>query len=316
MHQASGLSVGFKAQIDVRVFHLAAPKICLRALQTPMIVSNTTRLTHTHVAFVLVLRVCVRFFFVPQEYEKKQIKMWKTMNDAQHMWIIGSFFKFRCFTALYFCVVCRLICFNSAVSTPQFSMRRVLPERMEVQRTIGAPSLFEFEVLYMTAHKCRLTGHCFCRRHRRRCRRHMISRTRNIFASCCPCCVLGMPRCCRFAITPPPPQENPAPNSYGHAAGVFHTLPRVRSKINSADAGWDDLKGYDMSTGEGNVLTKFVGGDNEIFVVQVSGGSHHFPLPLYAPRPFCDDRNTALAAGNLVSSVFSFSPTWNTISYV
>ncbi len=32
----------------------------------------------------------------PQEYEKKQIKMWKTMNDAQHMWIIGSFFKFRC----------------------------------------------------------------------------------------------------------------------------------------------------------------------------------------------------------------------------
>ncbi|CAN0435637.1 unnamed protein product, partial [Laminaria digitata] len=28
------------------------------------------------------------------EYEKKQIKMWKTMNDAQHMWIMGSFFKF------------------------------------------------------------------------------------------------------------------------------------------------------------------------------------------------------------------------------
>lgn len=30
-----------------------------------------------------------------QEYEKKQIKMWGTMNDAQHMWIMGSFFKFR-----------------------------------------------------------------------------------------------------------------------------------------------------------------------------------------------------------------------------
>ena len=30
-----------------------------------------------------------------QEYERKQIKMWKTMNDAQHMWIMGSFFKFR-----------------------------------------------------------------------------------------------------------------------------------------------------------------------------------------------------------------------------
>ncbi|CAM9221038.1 unnamed protein product [Ascophyllum nodosum] len=29
-----------------------------------------------------------------KEYEKKQIKMWKTMNDAQHMWIVGSFFKF------------------------------------------------------------------------------------------------------------------------------------------------------------------------------------------------------------------------------
>eukprot|EP00752_Nemacystus_decipiens_P010886 g9679.t1 len=67
-----------------------------------------------------------------KEYEKKQIKMWKTMNDAQHMWIIGSFFKF------------------------------------------------------------------------------------------------------------------------------------------SADAGWDDLKGYDMSTGESNVLTKFVGGANEIYVVQAS----------------------------------------------
>ncbi|CAM9495618.1 unnamed protein product [Scytosiphon promiscuus] len=65
-----------------------------------------------------------------KEYEKKQIKMWKTMNDAQHMWIIGSFFKF------------------------------------------------------------------------------------------------------------------------------------------SADAGWDDLKGYDMSAGESNVLSKFVGGANEIFVVQ------------------------------------------------
>ncbi|CBJ28685.1 conserved unknown protein [Ectocarpus siliculosus] len=65
-----------------------------------------------------------------KEYEKKQIKMWKTMNDAQHMWIIGSFFKF------------------------------------------------------------------------------------------------------------------------------------------SADAGWDDLKGYDMSTGESNMLTKFVGNTNELFVVQ------------------------------------------------
>lgn len=41
---------------------------------------------------------------------------------------------------------------------------------------------------------------------------------------------------------------------------------------NSADAGWDDLKGYDMSTGESNVLTKFVGGANEIFVVQVRKG--------------------------------------------
>lgn len=40
-------------------------------------------------------------------------------------------------------------------------------------------------------------------------------------------------------------------------------------QCNSADAGWDDLKGYDMSTGESNVLTKFVGGANEIFVVQV-----------------------------------------------
>ncbi|CAM9944042.1 unnamed protein product, partial [Choristocarpus tenellus] len=29
-----------------------------------------------------------------REFEKKQIKMWKTMDDAQHMWIIGSFFKF------------------------------------------------------------------------------------------------------------------------------------------------------------------------------------------------------------------------------
>ncbi|CAM9972532.1 unnamed protein product, partial [Ectocarpus sp. 12 AP-2014] len=65
-----------------------------------------------------------------KEYEKKQINMWKTMNDAQHMWIIGSFFKF------------------------------------------------------------------------------------------------------------------------------------------SADAGWDDLKGYDMSTGESNMLTKLVGNSNELFVVQ------------------------------------------------
>lgn len=40
----------------------------------------------------------------------------------------------------------------------------------------------------------------------------------------------------------------------------------------SADAGWDDLKGYDMSTGESNVLSKFVGGANEIFVVQVRAG--------------------------------------------
>ncbi|CAM9801418.1 unnamed protein product, partial [Discosporangium mesarthrocarpum] len=29
-----------------------------------------------------------------KDLEKKEIKMWKTMNDAQHMWIIGSFFKF------------------------------------------------------------------------------------------------------------------------------------------------------------------------------------------------------------------------------
>ncbi|CAM9425922.1 unnamed protein product [Pylaiella littoralis] len=67
-----------------------------------------------------------------KEYEKKQISMWKTMNDAQHMWIIGSFFKF------------------------------------------------------------------------------------------------------------------------------------------SADAGWDNLKGYDMSVGETNMLTKFVGTSNELFVVQAS----------------------------------------------
>lgn len=37
----------------------------------------------------------------------------------------------------------------------------------------------------------------------------------------------------------------------------------------SADAGWDDLKGYDMATGESNVLTQFVGGGNDVFVVQV-----------------------------------------------
>eukprot|EP00904_Undaria_pinnatifida_P011352 jgi/Undpi1/7347/HiC_scaffold_22.g09820.m1 len=67
-----------------------------------------------------------------KEYERKQIKMWKTMNDAQHMWIMGSFFKF------------------------------------------------------------------------------------------------------------------------------------------SADAGWDNLKGYDMSSGESNVLTKLAGTDNDLFVVQAS----------------------------------------------
>lgn len=37
----------------------------------------------------------------------------------------------------------------------------------------------------------------------------------------------------------------------------------------SADAGWDNLKGYDMSSGESNVLTQFVGGGNDVFVVQV-----------------------------------------------
>jgi ubiquinone/menaquinone biosynthesis C-methylase UbiE len=29
-----------------------------------------------------------------REYRKTQIKMWKDMNDAQHMWIVGSFFRF------------------------------------------------------------------------------------------------------------------------------------------------------------------------------------------------------------------------------
>ena len=40
--------------------------------------------------------------------------------------------------------------------------------------------------------------------------------------------------------------------------------------VRSADAGWDNLKGYDMSSGEDNMLTKFVGSSgNQIFVVQV-----------------------------------------------
>lgn len=39
----------------------------------------------------------------------------------------------------------------------------------------------------------------------------------------------------------------------------------------SADAGWDDLKGYDMSSGSSNMITQFVGGGNDIFVVQVRG---------------------------------------------
>ncbi|CAM9376909.1 unnamed protein product [Chrysoparadoxa australica] len=30
------------------------------------------------------------------DYIPKQVSMWKTMNDAQHMWIIGSFYRFSC----------------------------------------------------------------------------------------------------------------------------------------------------------------------------------------------------------------------------
>lgn len=61
-----------------------------------------------------------------------------------------------------------------------------------------------------------------------------------------------------------------------HFRTVSYCLSPVLQKsclfCGSADAGWDDLKGYDMSTGESNVLTKFVGGANEIFVVQVREG--------------------------------------------
>lgn len=38
----------------------------------------------------------------------------------------------------------------------------------------------------------------------------------------------------------------------------------------SADAGWDNLKGYDMSTGDKNMLSKLVGGSGDVFIVQVS----------------------------------------------
>ncbi|CAN0303893.1 unnamed protein product, partial [Ectocarpus sp. 4 AP-2014] len=97
-----------------------------------------------------------------KEYEKKQINMWKTMNDAQHMWIIGSFFKF------------------------------------------------------------------------------------------------------------------------------------------SADAGWDDLKGYDMSTGESNMLTKFVGNSNELFVVQAKTEEEkQAALALVDPLVSVYDVLTELPAGVL-----------------
>lgn len=43
----------------------------------------------------------------------------------------------------------------------------------------------------------------------------------------------------------------------------------MRAYFFSADAGWDNLKGYDMSSGDSNMLTKFVGGANDVFVVQV-----------------------------------------------
>lgn len=175
-----------------------------------------------------------------QEYEKKQIKMWKTMNDAQHMWIVGSFFKFRHGGS---CAGVLLVGGGGYIVAHPLSPVPCPPSPITCNFVIrGWCNRFPPYFIQSSSRVAIYVDDWLL---------YLVHASRSFLVHLF------------FFFHPSSPSF--------FMFFFFWCSPFPAFCLSSADAGWDNLKGYDLSPGGDNVLTKFVGGSsNLIFVVQAS----------------------------------------------